>query len=50
MVLTKAKEIELLQRQIDAAKDGDPDDFAEWRTTTETVSGKRRRWTMRAAA
>lgn len=37
MALTKAKKIELLQRQIDAAKDGDPDDFAEWKTTTETV-------------
>jgi len=37
MALTKAKKIELLERQIDAAKDGDPDDFAEWKTTTETV-------------
>jgi predicted nucleotide-binding protein len=35
--LTRTKKIELLNRQIEAAKDGRPDDFAEWRTTTETV-------------
>jgi len=35
--LTKARKVELLEKQIAAAKDGDPDDFSEWRTTTETV-------------
>ncbi|OBF65863.1 hypothetical protein A5753_00770 [Mycobacterium sp. 852002-51971_SCH5477799-a] len=34
---SKARKIELLEKQIAAAKDGDPDDFSEWRTTTETV-------------
>jgi len=37
MALSKTRKIELLERQIAAAKDGDPDDFAEWKTTTETV-------------
>jgi len=37
MALSKTKKIELLERQIADAKDGDPDDFAEWKTTTETV-------------
>jgi predicted nucleotide-binding protein len=34
---SKARKVELLEQQIAAAKDGDPDDFNEWRTTTETV-------------
>jgi predicted nucleotide-binding protein len=37
VALSKTKKIELLERQIADAKDGDPDDFAEWQTTTETV-------------
>lgn len=34
---TKDRKVELLNEQIAAAKDGHPDDFAEWRLGTETV-------------
>ncbi|CDO89528.1 hypothetical protein AWC29_13425 [Mycobacterium triplex] len=34
---TKDRKIELLNRQIEEAKDGHPDDVAEWRFKTETV-------------
>jgi hypothetical protein len=34
---TKARKIELLNAQIAAAKDGHPDDLAEWRLRTEVV-------------
>jgi hypothetical protein len=35
--MSNAQKTELLNRQIDAAKDGHPDDLAEWRLRTETV-------------
>jgi predicted nucleotide-binding protein len=34
---SKARKIELLKQQIEASKNGDPDDFSEWETTTETI-------------
>ncbi|WP_156750477.1 nucleotide-binding protein [Mycobacterium sp. 852013-50091_SCH5140682] len=34
---SKSRKVELIEKQIAAAKDGDPDDFSEWRTTTEAV-------------
>lgn len=37
MPLPNAKKIDLLNQQIDAAKDGNPDNFDEWKATTEVA-------------